>query len=142
MLRVEPHTLGSRIKYLLRCSNDSYPDILTDVQGSADLFVNKDEDFHNLNKYPGDFDILEIQAYDEQIVIRGEAISNPEYWPAGYPVEQFGGGHSWRAADIVLPVDVSDDELGRLLLRVWAAKQYLPTPHPQEFTAFWQRIAD
>ncbi|MFZ6029386.1 MAG: hypothetical protein ACOYYS_16870 [Chloroflexota bacterium] len=139
MLQIDPAVLGSRVKYLLRRSNDSYPYLLRNVHDISDLLFDIDESFLKLERFPGNRDLLEIQAYGKQIVIMGGAATQPEYWPNGYLA---GDKYGNEATDIFLPVNVSNEQLGKLLLRVWAAKEYIPIPHPAEFVAFWQRIKE
>ena len=146
LLQVQPEILGSRIKYLLRCSNDSYPNLLTDTKTPPDLFiVNNDERLRMCQRKVTSSISLEIQAYDSQIVILGDVANNTDYWPKGYLMEprSFSGGTSfswWVAEDITLPVDVSDEILGKLLLQVWLARTTPVFPPVPEYVELWGKI--
>lgn len=145
LLQVSPAILGSRIKYLLRCSNDSYPDLLKDAQNAPDLsLVDDEEKYKMIHRQTISSVYLEIQAYDSQIVIVGSVVSNTDYWPKGYLMEpqSFPGTAIswWNAADITLPVDVSDEILGKLLLQVWLARSIPVFPPIPEYVELWNRI--
>ena len=48
----------------------------------------------------------------------------------------------WRADDIVLPANISDQTLGKYVQRLWLAKMKAPFPPPPELEDFWRQIAD
>ncbi len=150
MLQVAPAALGSRIKYLLRCSRDSFSGLLIEAQSAPDLYYASEEERNQQIKlHRHRFIILDIQAYDEQIALAGVTVGNPAYWPAGHRVwetkyndERFGEYSLWEADDILLPANIRDEQLGKYILREWLARMKPPYPPPPELEELWHRIAD
>jgi hypothetical protein len=145
ILEIASHVLGQRVKYLLRCSNDAYPELLTNIPEPPDLHTEDEYGLERLQSPASPF--FEVQAYDEQMIIAQDTpIGAPEYWPAGYATKReisFDNYHSWWVADsISLPITVDDEHLGRLLQQVWMANARFPYPPPSGLVDFWQRIAD
>ena len=130
--------------------------MLTNVQSAPDLYVppeNEIRGYFNATKTNSYREaVLEIQAYDNQIVLIGQSIGNPHYWPAGHKVWQeklleitaqaIGWRTIWKGDDIVLPSEISDDELGKHIQRMWLARMRTSYPPPEELEDFWQGIKD
>jgi hypothetical protein len=148
--QVDAAALGSQLKYLLRCSNTSYPGLLADAQGASDLYYNEFTDEGKMKvswAEPKDsIDLLEVQAYDEQMVIRGGSVGTPEYWFDGYPtrkrISRYGKHSVWDVEDIPLPTNVSDRRLGMLIQRACLAFERFPYPPPPELEGFWQQLQE
>lgn len=162
MFEVAPNVLGQRIKYLLRQTNQSYPEMFSKIKDPGDLC------FPNIKKYyprsttylemirpwknPAPDIVFDIQAYDRQVVITGSAIPNLDspYWPKDYV--DFATRREFEiksrkliiasGKDLKIPENTSNETLGKLLLRIWAGRNELPFPPPPEYEDFVQRIMD
>jgi hypothetical protein len=123
-----PIRLGHKLKYLLRRSNNTYPRLLTDIADVPSSFSVLDRVPIN-NPYYGYYPILDIQAYDDSILIIGGPISSVSDWPAGYQVRKVSYPNQWSSTelpfqgfvgdDIVLPPTVDNELFGNLVKSVW-----------------------
>ena len=126
ILEEEAQTIGKNIKYLLRMSNTSYPHLFQDIEDVPLALSQVGNDMSLI--YQG-VPILDIQAYDEAILITGGPIGKPEDWPVAHLVEEVDyhpNSFNFRGfvgKDIVLPSKIGDLELGNLVLAVWKAKK-------------------
>ena len=126
MLDEDTQTIGENIKYLLRMSNISYPHLFDDIEDIPVALSQIGEDISLI--YKG-VPMLDIQAYNETILITGGPIGKPEDWPFSHLVEEVDyPPHSFNfrgfiGKNILLPSTIEDLELGNLILAVWKAKK-------------------
>ena len=117
-------SLIKHIKYLLRISNNSYPNLFPEIKDfpSSLEIISKDSD-----PYPGNISVLDIHAYENCILISGGPIANSDDWPKGYAVREV--DYPWWSycgtvgEDIILASSIGDMEIGDLVKSVWKAKK-------------------
>jgi hypothetical protein len=148
IVHTDAATLGNRIKYLLHCSREEYSNLFVDIHCPNDIFVASEDEREKENTAYRSFDrftILDIQAYDNQIILAGESVGNPVYWPNGYKVWENiidNDTSLWKSEDIILPAGISDELLGKYIQRTWMARMEIPWPPPSEIMSFWQQLKD
>ena len=107
-------------------SNITYPHLFDEIDVVPTAFSQIGQEISPI--YQGK-PILDIQAYDDKILIRGGPIGRPEDWPDKHLVEEVDyhpNGFYFRGfvgKDIIVPATISDQKLGNLVLTVWKAKK-------------------
>jgi hypothetical protein len=120
--------LGSKLKYMLRVSNTTYPYLFSNIAKIPGAFSILDK-APIFNPYFSFIPIIDIHAYGEIILIAGGPIAKANDWPEGYTtieVDYRKQGFNFQGIageNIALPITIDDKELGELVKSVWNARK-------------------
>ena len=127
-LQQEPsEKLGKKLKYQLRKSNISYPNLFTDITDVPSQFSPLDRSVPQNNPYWSYIPIIDIHAYDNNILIAGGPIAHAGDWPKGFQVMEVdysGWSYNGISGDnILLPSNINDEDFGEVVKAVWMSRK-------------------
>jgi hypothetical protein len=115
ILELASDILGMKLKYLLRKSISSYPTLFQEPNNTPTALATED-DTSITKPNENSVRVVELQAYNNQVVISGGPIANADDWPKGFAVKTVDYSKAWSfkgivGQDIVLPSAIGNTDL-------------------------------